>query len=74
MLDGLPNQMILKLYCLGTHFDLAQMYLFKPMHGRLVKCYVDAVIEYLVYVLSRKQNCVTLTNFYILISFLFFLI
>lgn len=40
MLNGFPNQTILKLYSLETHFDLAQMYLFKAMHGKLVKPYV----------------------------------
>lgn len=66
MLDGLPNQMIPKLYSLGTHFDLAQMYLLKPKNGRLVKCAMDAVIVYLlVYLSNRKHNCVTLTQFYI---------
>ena len=67
MLDGFPNQTILKLYSLETYFDLAQMYLFKAMHGKLVKSTWLAVIEYLlVYMLNRKQSFVTLTKFYIL--------
>lgn len=40
MFDGFPNQTILKLYSLETYFDLVQMYLFKAMHGKLVKSYV----------------------------------